>query len=58
MGYSWGGFESLIIPARFSRERKTFTAEGPVLRIHAGLEAVEDLQADLMTGFARLGKAA
>jgi cystathionine beta-lyase len=58
MGYSWGGFESLIIPSRFSRERKTFAAEGPVLRVHAGLEAVEDLEADLASGFARLGNAA
>ncbi len=58
IGYSWGGYESLIIPARFSRTHKTFTAEGPVLRIHAGLEDVEDLKADLTSGFERLGKAA
>ena len=58
MGYSWGGYESLIIPARFSRTLKTFKAEGPVLRIHAGLEDAEDLKADLATGFERLGKTA
>jgi cystathionine beta-lyase len=58
MGYSWGGFESLIIPARFARTHKTFRAEGPVLRIHAGLEDVEDLKADLAAGFERLGKTA
>ncbi len=58
IGYSWGGYESLIIPSRFSRNHKTFTPEGPVLRIHAGLEAVEDLQADLISGFERLAEAA
>jgi cystathionine beta-lyase len=57
IGYSWGGYESLIIPARFSRTHKTFKPEGPVLRIHAGLEDVEDLKADLAAGFERLKKA-
>lgn len=57
IGYSWGGYESLILPARFSREHKTFKAEGPLLRIHAGLEDVDDLKADLEAGFERLGKA-
>jgi cystathionine beta-lyase len=56
MGYSWGGYESLIIPARFSRAHKTFKPEGPVLRIHVGLEDVEDLKADLVAGFERLAK--
>src|SRR5262249_34667678 len=54
IGYSWGGFESLILPARFHRALDTFKAEGPVLRIHAGLEDIEDLKADLTAGFARL----
>lgn len=58
MGYSWGGYESLIIPARFGRTHKTFKPEGPVLRIHAGLEDVEDLKADLAAGLERLGKTA
>ena len=57
MGYSWGGYESLIIPARFSRVHKTFKPAGPVLRIHAGLEDAEDLKADLTSGFERLKKA-
>ena len=57
IGYSWGGYESLIIPARFSRTHKTFKPEGPVLRTHAGLEDVEDLKADLAAGFERLKKA-
>src|SRR3569833_3133508 len=37
-GYSWGGFESLIVPAHIKRTARPFVAEGPVLRIHAGLE--------------------
>jgi cystathionine beta-lyase len=60
MGYSWGGFESLILPFDPSayRTATTWRAEGPALRLHIGLEDVEDLKADLDAGFARLaGKA-
>ena len=57
MGYSWGGFESLILPFDPSsyRTATTWRAEGPALRLHVGLEDVEDLKADLAAGFARLG---
>ena len=54
IGYSWGGYESLIIPATFKRSVRKFEAEGPVIRLHAGLEDVEDLIADLEAGFARM----
>ena len=54
IGYSWGGFESLIIPAHIHRSARPFAAEGPVLRIHAGLEDAGDLIADLEAGLARL----
>ena len=54
IGYSWGGFESLIVPAHIRRSTKPFAAEGPVLRIHAGLEDPGDLIADLEKGLARL----
>jgi cystathionine beta-lyase len=54
MGWSWGGFESLMIPARIHRTASTFAAEGPVIRIHAGLEDADDLIADLEAGFARM----
>ena len=54
MGWSWGGFESLIVPAHIRRSAEPFRAEGPVLRIHAGLEDADDLIADLERGFARL----
>jgi cystathionine beta-lyase len=56
MGYSWGGFESLILPFDPSdyRTATKWQAEGPALRLHVGLEDVEDLKADLDAGFARL----
>jgi len=54
IGYSWGGFESLIVPAHIKRTARAFAAEGPVLRIHAGLEDAGDLLADLEEGFQRL----
>ena len=60
MGYSWGGFESLIIPQYPAKMRSAtkWEAEGQILRIHAGLEDVDDLIADLDAGFARLRAAA
>jgi cysteine-S-conjugate beta-lyase len=56
MGYSWGGYESLIIPFDPSTYRTAtkWKAEGPALRLHVGLEDVDDLKADLEAGFARL----
>ena len=58
IGYSWGGFESLIVTAHIKRHAAPFAAEGPVLRIHAGLEDENDLLADLDAGLARLRKTA
>ncbi|HUE65891.1 MAG TPA: cystathionine beta-lyase [Rhizomicrobium sp.] len=54
IGYSWGGFESLIVPAHIKRTARPFRTEGPVLRIHAGLEDPVDLIADLEKGLERL----
>ena len=56
MGYSWGGFESLVIPFDCATYRTAtqWTPGGPALRFQIGLEDVEDLQADLDAGFARL----
>jgi len=54
LGFSWGGYESLLVPADIKRSATRFAAEGPVIRIHAGLEAPEDLIADLTLGFERL----
>ncbi len=58
MGFSWGGYESLIVPSDIHRTASKFIADGPVIRIHAGLEDPDDLIADLTAGFARLKAAA
>jgi len=60
MGYSWGGFESLIIPFDCApyRTATNWQPEGPALRLHVGLENVHDLKADLEQGFAALRAAA
>ena len=56
MGYSWGGFESLVIPFDCAtyRTATAWAPGGPCLRFNIGLEDVGDLQADLDAGFARL----
>jgi cystathionine beta-lyase len=51
MGYSWGGFESLAVPFKPHRTATSWTAEGPCLRLHIGLESPDDLTADLAEGF-------
>jgi cystathionine beta-lyase len=53
-GVSWGGYESLLIPVGAERALPSPLAEGIVFRINAGLEAADDLVADLEQGFARL----
>ena len=55
MGYSWGGFESLILPCEITRMVATFETDGQMLRLNIGLEDVDDLKADLKDGFARAG---
>jgi cysteine-S-conjugate beta-lyase len=54
MGYSWGGFESLVVPFKPHRTATNWTAEGPCLRFHIGLESPDDLIDDLKQGFGRL----
>jgi cystathionine beta-lyase len=56
MGYSWGGFESLVIPFDCStyRTATTWAPGGPALRFQVGLEDLDDLTEDLDRGFARL----
>jgi cystathionine beta-lyase len=56
IGASFGGFESLITPARPAAQRtaRPWREPGFLLRLHVGLEAVSDLIADLDEGFARL----
>lgn len=54
MGYSWGGYESLIVPSTLHRTASRFNAVGPLIRIHAGLEDLDDLKSDLEAGFAAM----
>jgi len=59
MGYSWGGFESLAIPFDCNEYRTAtkWAPGGPTLRLHIGLENIEDLKADLEQGFAAFNAA-
>ncbi|MGJ5220936.1 cystathionine beta-lyase [Bradyrhizobium oligotrophicum] len=59
MGFSWGGFESLAIPFDCDAYRTAtkWSPGGPTLRLHIGLENVEDLKADLDRGFAAFNAA-
>lgn len=56
MGFSWGGYESLLIPLNPTNARTAtkWADDNVLLRVHAGLESVEDLIDDLEAGFARL----
>ena len=56
MGYSWGGFESLVIPFDCTKYRTAtrWAPGGPALRFSVGLEDIDDLKDDLDAGFARL----
>jgi cystathionine beta-lyase len=56
LGYSWGGYESLMVPTYPSTLRSStgWIAPGPCVRIHVGLEDTNDLIEDLENGFARL----
>ena len=56
MGYSWGGFDSLAVPFKPHRTAKPWTAPGPAIRLHIGLEDPQDLIADLKAGLARLAE--
>jgi cysteine-S-conjugate beta-lyase len=59
IGASWGGFESLAIPFDCSsiRTATKWLPGGPTVRLHIGLEDVDDLIGDLEGGFAALAAA-
>jgi cystathionine beta-lyase len=59
MGYSWGGFESLIVPFDCNdyRTATKWAPGGPALRLHIGLESLDDLKADFENGFAAFNAA-
>ena len=52
LGFSWGGFESLAIVCdpQLKVRRSSHDYGGPLIRLHVGLEAPEDLIGDLRTG--------
>lgn len=56
LGYSWGGFESLITTFNTEKTRaaRPWPYKGQGVRLHIGLEHVDDLIADLEAGFSRL----
>ena len=52
IGYSWGGFESLALPVDPRRALGVRDDGGALVRLHIGLEDMDDLIADLDQGFA------
>jgi cystathionine beta-lyase len=58
MGFSWGGYESLLIPCDDQLDRiagdRIHERSGPLLRVHVGLEDPDDLIADLEQAFAAM----
>ena len=54
VGSSWGGYESLALPARFTRTARPFPLSGTLVRLHVGLEDPDDLVADLAKGLAAM----
>jgi cystathionine beta-lyase len=60
IGSSWGGYESLITAPNISplRTATRWPADGPVIRLHIGLEDPDDLIADIEQAFTRMALAA
>ncbi|WP_037988216.1 cystathionine beta-lyase [Teredinibacter turnerae] len=58
LGHSWGGFESLVVPfdPLYKRQYLNWPHKGQALRIHVGLEDINDLIADLEHGFKYIAK--
>nr|MCH9751757.1 PLP-dependent transferase [Alphaproteobacteria bacterium] len=58
MGFSWGGFESLLIPCDDQLDRidgdRIHDRPGPLIRVHVGLEDPDDLLEDLDQAFAAM----
>lgn len=56
LGFSWGGYESLIVPCTEQKIRTIAHGDPdlPLLRLSIGLESPKDLIADLSAGLARL----
>lgn len=59
MGFSWGGYESLITATMKVQNLRSATSwpySGPLIRLHIGLEDVDDLLADLTAAFERFNQ--
>jgi cysteine-S-conjugate beta-lyase len=56
LGHSWGGYESLIVPSDPGAHRLPgqWRKRGTLLRVHVGLEDVDDLREDLAAGLRKL----
>jgi cystathionine beta-lyase len=57
IGFSWGGYESLAVPADPARALGHNDTPGAIVRLHIGLEDPADLIADLDRGFAAFAEA-
>jgi len=55
LGYSWGGYESLALPHVPKRSASSIAWEGPIVRLHVGLEHPDDLIEDLERALAAYG---
>jgi cystathionine beta-lyase len=51
IGFSWGGFKSLITTGKYSRPVDSKYYDKTVVRLNIGLEDAEDLKQDLAKGF-------
>jgi cystathionine beta-lyase len=56
IGYSWGGYESLVVPADPQRSTGAWKGDGPLVRLSIGLEDPTDLIADLEQALAAMGR--
>lgn len=54
LGYSWGGYKSLLTAAKIDRATPSRYADKTIIRLSIGLEDCDDLIRDLENGFAKL----
>jgi cystathionine beta-lyase len=54
LGFSWGGYESLVLPCdrQLRRTATSWPGDGALIRLSIGLEDVEDLWTDLAAALA------
>jgi cystathionine beta-lyase len=58
IGLSWGGFESLALPVDPpTRTARPLACDGPLIRVHAGLEDIDDLVDDFSSALAAAARA-